>query len=1096
MAESSGSRQVCCALLLLAFGSIPANAQQWIPQGPAPNTQGQVQNIAAGEVTGALNAVAVHPTDSNIVYVAAVNGGIWKTTNAMDPNPAWQRQTDSQLTLTMGAIEFDPTDATNQTLLAGMGASSSFGDSGGLFGLLRTTNGGATWTPINPGGFFNNANIFGVAPRGNTMVIASTNRGVLRTTNGGANWVTISGATGSGLPLGAAFDLARDPTNPARLFTNAGVNGIFRSVDTGATWTAVSNAAMNTMMAGGLGNVHIAVGRNNNVYVAIVVGGSLGGVFRSGDGGTTWTAMDLPALPEGGLHPGGQGTLHLSLAADPTNHNLVYIGGDRQGRLGPNWPNSIGATDWTGILFRGDASRPAGTQFVHLTHSNVLGPAGGGTANGSAPHADSRDMEVAPNGVLIEVDDGGIYRRTNPQNNTGAWFSMNGNMLQPTEFHSVAWDARSDVVIGGAQDTGTPEHITSGNPRFRSVSTSDGDVVAVDDLTTPGLSTRYSASFNLFMFRRRVYNAANVFISQVLPALTPLGGAPAVNPQFYTPLMTNRVTPTRLVLGAVNGVYESFDQGDTVRRLTPVVVANSNSHTIAYGAAGNPDVLYVGANNQVFVRTVAPPAAMVASATYPGGFVLGIAVNPNVAAEAYVVDATRVFRTTDSGATWTNLTGNLMTLNPGRIRSVAFSTATADGAVVVGADRGVFIARGCSAFSAWQRLGTGLPNAPVFQLEYDAPDRILLAGTLGRGAWTLSFGSGTATPQVQIPGALAFGDLCLRNTRQATLNVCNTGKADLVVDPIASSNPQFQVTTPSAGYPVVISPDFCFPFQVTFQPGAAGPQSSKLTLATNDPVTACATMDLSGVGTASDIRVTGSTVFGVASTWDPAEKVVRVCNTGACNLNVSSVAITGADFFAVSNPFPATVSPDSCLDVTAGFRPVLAGPRTGSLTVTSDDPDTPTVALQLRGRSPSYFSIHAGAVFPHGALNAIADASSTVNIAFTYPFLPKWAWDVRVGYANFSGAPGFPDTDAWSVLGNVKYTFNPPGPASFFLNGGAGLFHFDPGDAEFGFNIGAGVNVRLNHRFGIEGTYNYNHALTASPSRRFSALQGGLLIFF
>ena len=287
---------------------------------------------------------------------------------------------------------------------------------------------------------------------------------------------------------------------------------------------------------------------------------------------------------------------------------------------------------------------------------------------------------------------------------------MNGNMLQPTEFHSVAWDARSDVVIGGAQDTGTPEHITSGNPRFRSVSTSDGDVVAVDDLTTPGLSTRYSASFNLFMFRRRVYNAANVFISQVLPALTPLGGAPAVNPQFYTPLMTNRVTPTRLVLGAVNGVYESFDQGDTVRRLTPVVVANSNSHTIVYGAAGNPDVLYVGANNQVFVRTVAPPAAMVASATHPGGFVLGIAVNPNVAAEAYVVDATRVFRTTDSGATWTNLTGNLMTLNPGRIRSVAFSTATADGAVVVGADRGVFVARGCSAFSAWQRLGTGLPK--------------------------------------------------------------------------------------------------------------------------------------------------------------------------------------------------------------------------------------------------------------------------------------------------------------------------------------------------------------------------------------------------
>ena len=178
-------------------------------------------------------------------------------------------------------------------------------------------------------GVLNGANIFGVAPRGNTLVIATTNRGVLRSTDGGGTWTTISGATGTGLPLGAAFDLASDPTNAARMFTTAGGNGVFRSTDTGATWTRVSNAAMNTMMSGSLSNVDLAVGRNNNIYAAIVISGRLAGVFRSGDGGNNWTAMDVPFAANGGIHPGGQGSIHLSLAADPNNQNIVYIGGDR-----------------------------------------------------------------------------------------------------------------------------------------------------------------------------------------------------------------------------------------------------------------------------------------------------------------------------------------------------------------------------------------------------------------------------------------------------------------------------------------------------------------------------------------------------------------------------------------------------------------------------------------------------------------------------------------------------------------------------------------------------------------------------------------------
>jgi hypothetical protein len=492
-------RSIGTRLTVLLFGvyaTAAAQPPQWVAEGPGPSTQGQVENITNREVVGAVNTVAPHPTDPNTVYLGAVNGGIWKTTNAMAASPTWQNQTDVEKSLSVGALEFDPTDAAAQTLVAGTGHFSSFLREGGaLVGLLRTTNGGASWTLI-AGGALNGLNISGVAPRGSTIVI-SANTGIWRSTDTGTTWTQISGSAGTGLPAGLSFRLVGDPTNSARLFTNAGTNGLYRSTDTGATWTKVSTAAMDTLILGA-NNIRIAVGTSNNTYVAIARFGQLAGVFRSGDGGGTWTALDLPASGGVGIHPGGQGGIHLSLAPDPNNANIIYIGGDRQPQP---FPNSIGAADYSGRLFRGDASQPAGSQWVHLTHSNTLGATGGGTASRSAPHADSRDMKVASNGILIEGDDGGIYRRTSPQANTGDWFSMNGN-LQTTEFHSIAWDGNSHVIIGGAQDTGTPQQILTSNVQWQSVSTGDGGDVAVDDSSTPGLSTRYSSYYNLFQFRR------------------------------------------------------------------------------------------------------------------------------------------------------------------------------------------------------------------------------------------------------------------------------------------------------------------------------------------------------------------------------------------------------------------------------------------------------------------------------------------------------------------------------------------------------------------------------------------------------------------
>ena len=106
-------------------------------------------------------------------------------------------------------------------------------------------------------------------------------------------------------------------------------------------------------------------------------------------------------------------------------------------------------------------------------------------------------------------------------------------------------------------------------------------------------------------------------------------------------------------------------------------------------------------------------------------------------ATVFAIDNNQVFESTNAGATWVDVTANLTSVSAADFRSIEYVHGTADDALVVGTSSGVFYANlsGLGGAASWSKFGGNLPDVLVYDLEYDATDNALVAGTMGRGAW-------------------------------------------------------------------------------------------------------------------------------------------------------------------------------------------------------------------------------------------------------------------------------------------------------------------------------------------------------------------------
>lgn len=922
---------------------------------------------------GRVNKLGVDRSTPGRVFAASEWGGLFRST---DNGVTWAH-VDGHVPTATSDVKVDPTNSNRvyaTSLYDGRTTSRS--------GINVSTDGGITWmhpaTATPPTGFCQSEirrtepAAFGIAidPANANHVFIGTSCGLAISLDAGVTW-TFRDPT----PADPADDIFSVVVHHGGIIDVCGDDGHLRSTDGGTTWTTATAQPLPS------GRCTITASPDESYVLFAVVGTS---IFESDDGGQTWPVTYVNPSPQG----------RVPFVA--TNK--------RSGASYDLWFGDVG-------LHRGTCTTPSPAVPGGAQRCNASTAWAGPFTRTAGAHDDSGDIAFVP-GVAANAcptlfsSDGGVFRNmvtASPACQTPAW-------TQPTVTPHALW---SFTFAGVSRPGPTVEDLYFGNQDNGSFGTVSGGGTPVpwtnerccDSFDANGDVTRALTTVCCFSGGR----ATRLFISG--PGLT--GGSPEIS--TYPPgnmrgfehleaIVT--FSANAYAIATTSGVFVTSNIGTAT--ITWTQLGASNSPTSPCGLqfaprAGTPTFFVKsGGCNGDRPGTLWRYEGTAPGGTWqqvptpgPGGF--GIyAVDPNdpqrlIASHLGAPSGPEMVVTRNGGSTWNRLTAldTLMTgsgtftyvnqTGPTTFTTfggypqptlVAFDPSDPDIVVAGGADSGVFIST--NGGTRWQLVTdpispgvSGTPHIPrpyYAHFDHDSPggDINLYLGTRGRGPWRLTFKK-VLMPEIQVPSPPSFAPSCVGDKPSGTLNVCNTSAGDLVVAAITSSNPQFAIVMPSGGFPVTISHDFCFPFEVTFTPTGSAPQTSTLTIASNDQstpslsVVARAQAGTGSLGLSADQRFSPAVIQSLAACQSPRPLVVS--NTGACNLTITNIVIGGAnasDFSLSGLPaFPITLQPGHVVGsgaLNAVFAPTaVARERTADVTVTFvSDPTSGATSSQTR----------------------------------------------------------------------------------------------------------------------------------------------------
>lgn len=1011
----------------------------WIVLGsdfPASNT-GNADDLFAGE---SINVILVDPANSSVVYLAATNGLFRSTDGGRNWTPGTNGGGDAR-SLTLDATS----SAANRILYAGVSGS----------GIRQSTNSGQSWTQIlstaTPavaavlaGGGIGEV-LVDLAPptsppnsNGIQVLYASMEGtggapdplGLFRSTDQGGTW---NRQTSTGIPTntqgGYSFSMSVDPGSPG--------NGSNDIIYLGAVGAGKSTDAGNTFSAVGPG-IHVdshsawAFFKQPSPTPSIVFIGNDGGIWKSTNGGAAWSGTGQPGAPAT-INAGGLQTalfynfdIKKDLTASVTEGGLQDNGIVRT-TGGIAWTDTAGGDGWD---FAFDTANPnqafqSGgfyccpypcTLVFKSADSGATWPTIISYGAGKIPDTEMdcsifggvqvHAVNVDPNNAgfvyvsgassLFQTTDGGTTFRNlnNFGNRVGevAVAKANSNI--------VAVGVRNQVWVTTnalASSVGPPSGVTFTNIT-RNLPGRDIVRVAVDP-NDPTVIYATASGFGTAAQPRNVFR-------------TTIGGSswtdisPPVNVPVNAIALDGTPAPTAIYIGNDLGIMRSVDGGGSWVVLDDVHMPNVPVTDLAINtqagalraatfgrgafelAAPNGPVISINAENGLDFESVC------------SGSTANLTIQVfNVGTQNLTINSVqRLFGSAGFTVLSNPATPLIISPNAEVDFTVQFTPTVASGTE-----------------SAQIRISSNDPSAPAFDL--------LATATVGTPAIdTLIANNGN------------FGNVCVGSFKDLPLTINNSGTCGLSITNITSSSAEFLIAG-TMSFPVVIAAGGNLEVPIRLQPTSLGAKSANITISSNDPATPSKVVAVSGSAPPGDIRVTGSTDFGDVCAGGLAEKTVSVCNVGTCNLHVTGATVNCPDFTIINNPFPATISPDSCLSLVIRFTPTSPGPKTCTLTITSDDPDTPVVTLTLTANTPlASIDVPPDVSFPPTVIQSVGPCTSlkpfpisntgTCNLKIT---------SISIGGANGSefslvGLPSFPiilEPGHIAGEGNLKIAFAP-----------------------------------------------------------------------
>jgi photosystem II stability/assembly factor-like uncharacterized protein len=684
-------------------------------------------SIGPGNIGGRTRSIVIHPTNTKRMWAGSVGGGVWTTA---DGGANWSPVNDFMANLAVCCMAMDPTNP--NVIYAGTGEGFQNVDSIRGAGIFHTVD-GATWTqlPSTVGPEFQTVNRLAISPDGKTL-LAATRTGMFRSTDSARlTWTRTLAAE--------VVDVKFHPSDATKAVAGGRADGkAYFSTDGGATWTESTHS---TAWEGRV-ELTYSVRRPTNVYASVQMRN--GEIWRSTNGGQSYTRRKT-LDPTGRAAPylGDQGWYdNVIWAGDPTDHDLVIVGGINL------WRSTDG----------GNTLRPISTWWepksVHADQHYIV----------SSPGYDGVN-----NRTVFIGNDGGIFTTANIKTagneandpRVHGWQEL-VNSYGVTQFYGGAGNATSGRIIGGAQDNGTllftPE---SGADGWTTMFGGDGGWCAADPTDT---NVFYGEYVNLNIHRSLDGGNSAEFISgqfwsgfawEWKPIPFRIPDAFSGRALFIAPFILDPNAPNRILAGGASLWRTDDAKTPNTNSTGPAWVAikgtvghqvdptRPSSRISALAVApGKSAIVWVGhEDGQVFASsngTDANPTWQKIDGVGPqplsvGRYCTGITIDPKNNKIVYVTFGgyTRgnVWKTTDSGATWSNI-GNSLPAAPARALAVH---PVKSKLLYLGTEVGVFASD--DGGNTWSPTNEGPTNCSVDDLFW--MDKTLICVTHGRGMFKI-----------------------------------------------------------------------------------------------------------------------------------------------------------------------------------------------------------------------------------------------------------------------------------------------------------------------------------------------------------------------